>query len=271
MRSIVVALAVLLAVSWITEAQRLGAPSLRWSTIHTEHFRVTFPAGLEGLAQEAAIAAEDAYQYVLTKLGYALSEKVDIVLCDALDTVHRELDIFQNRLTICVAQADLAERFNPKFPSWVQQSVFSLYAQLASADYVFGVSEVLRPLLGKLVLPNLKSAELLEGIGEYLAEEALNTPPDLRAGIGGAHRFIRSLEGRFGPEFLKEWHRLQANDLWATLSLGLGSDYDRIFRRLTKESFRQIQTSPGPDLSPDPSPEGGGEFPPFRFREGAGG
>lgn len=240
MRSIVVALTVLLGLSWGTSGQRLGEPSLVWHTIHTEHFRVTFPSGLEGLAQEAAVAAEDAYQYLLTKLAYAPSERVDLVLCDARDTAHRELDIFQNRITICVAQGDLAERFNPKFPSWVEQSVFVLYAQLVSADYVFGISEVLRPLLGKLVLPNLKSSELLAGIGEYLAEEALNTPPDARLPIGGEHRFVRFLAERFGPEFLKEWHRLQANDPKATLSLGLWNDRDQIFRRLTGKSFAQI-------------------------------
>jgi hypothetical protein len=234
------AMGVLLWLPWLACAQRLGEPTLAWYTIHTEHFRVTFPAGLEGLAQEATVAAEEAHQYLLTKLGYAPPEKIDIVLCDATDTAYRELDVFQSRITICVAQGDLAERFNPKFPSWVQQSVFSEYAQLVSADFVFGFSEVLRPLLGKLILPNLKSSELLEGIGEYLAQEALNTPPDVRPGIGGEHRFVRYLEERFGSDFLKEWHRLRANDPWATLSLGLWSNDDRIFRRLTGRSLAQI-------------------------------
>jgi hypothetical protein len=205
------ALGVLLWLPWLACAQRLGEPTLAWYTIHTEHFRVTFPAGLEGLAQEVTVAAEEAHQYLLTKLGYAPPEKIDIVLCDATDTAYRELDVFQNKITICVAQGDLAERFNPKFPSWVQQSVFSEYAQLVSADFVFGFSGVLRPLLGKLILPNLKSSELLEGIGEYLAQEALNTPPDVRPGIGGEHRFVRYLEEHFGSDFLKEWHRLRAN------------------------------------------------------------
>ncbi len=235
----VLALGVLLGLPWLAFAQRLGEPSLSWYTVHTEHFRVTFPAGLEGLAQEATVAAEDAYQYLLAKLGYAPPEKIDIVLCDATDTAHRELDIFQNKITIYVAQGDLAERFNPKFPSWVQQSVFSEYAQLVSADFVFGVSEVLRPLLGKLILPNFKSSELLAGIGEYLAEEALNTPPDVRPGIGGEHRFVRYLEERFGSDFLKEWHRLRANDPWATLSLGLWSDDEKIFRRLAGKSLEK--------------------------------
>ncbi|MFN4218292.1 MAG: TolB family protein [Candidatus Bipolaricaulia bacterium] len=238
---IVVPVLIFVGLPWLGYAQRLGEPSLVWYTVHTEHFRVTFPMGLDGLAQEAAVAAEDAYQYLLTKLGYAPSGKTDIVLCDATDTVHRELDIFQNRIIICVAQGGLAERFNPKFPSWVQQSVFALYAQLVSADFVFGVSEVLRPLLGKLVLPNLKPPALLTGIGEYLAEEALSTPPDVRPGIGREHRFVRYLVERFGSDFLREWHRLQANDLGATLSLGLWSDYDRIFRRLTGKSFAQIK------------------------------
>ncbi len=261
----VISVVVLLGLPWLGYAQRLGEPALVWSTIHSEHFRVTFPLGLEGLAQEAVVAAEDAYQYLLKELDYAPSEKIDIVLCDAFDTAHRELDVFQNRLTICVAQGDMAARFNPKFPSWVESSVFALYAQLMSADLVFGLSEVLRPLLGKLVLPNLKSSELLAGIGEYLAEEALSTPPDVRPGIGGQHHFVRYLKERFGSEFLKEWHRRQANDPRATLSLGLLSEYDRIFQRLTGKSFTHIveewEDSPSPpDLSPNPSPkEGGGK------------
>jgi hypothetical protein len=264
MRS-VLALGVLLGLPWLAFAQRLGEPTLAWYTIHTEHFRVTFPAGLEGLAQEATVAAEEAHQYLLTKLGYAPPEKIDIVLCDATDTAHRELDVFQNKITICVAQGDLTERFNPKFPSWVRQSVFSEYAQLVSADFVFGFSEVLRPLLGKLILPNLKSSELLEGIGEYLAEEALNTPPDVRSGIGGEHRFVRYLEERFGSDFLREWHRLRANDPWATLSLGLWSNDDRIFRRLTGRSLAQIVADSADasvlkhtDLTPSPFPKGKG-------------
>ncbi len=245
--------AVLLWWPWLGYGQRLGEPSLVWHTIHTEHFRVTFPEGLEGLAQEAAVAAENAYQYLLTRLDYAPSQKVDIVLCDATDTPHRELDVFQNRITICVAQANMAERFNPKFPSWVEQSVFALYAQFVSAHFVFGFSEVVRPLLGTLVLPNLKSSGLLAGIGEYLAEEALNTPPDIRSGIGGEHQFVRYLTERFGADLLQKWHRLQANDLWATLSLGFVSDHDRIFQRLTGKSFTQI-VQEWKDLSPLPSP-----------------
>jgi hypothetical protein len=275
---LVVALGVLLWLPWLAFAQRLGEPTLAWYTIHTEHFRVTFPAGLEGLAQEATVAAEDAYQYLLTKLGYAPQEKIDIVLCDATDTAHRELNVFQSRITICVAQGDLAERFNPKFPSWVQQSVFSEYAQFVSADLVFGFSEVLRPLLGKLILPNFKSSGLLEGIGEYLAEEALNTPPDVRSGIGGEHRFMRYLEERFGSDFLKEWHRLRANDPWATLSLGLWSNDDRIFRRLTGSSLAQIVADSADasvlkraDLTPSPFPKGKGpgERSPDAYKSGS--
>ncbi len=247
---IVISVLSLVWLPWLVYGQRLGEPALVWSTIHTEHFRVTFPVGLEGLAQEASVAAEDAYQYLLAQLSYAPSGKIDIVLCDATDTAHRELDIFQGRITICVAQGDLAERYNPKFPSWVEQSVFALYAQLVSADFVFGVSEVLRPLLGRLVLPNLKPSGLLAGIGEYLAEEALSTPPDVRVGIGREHRLVRYLAERFGADFLREWHRLQANDLRATLSLGFWSDYDRIFRRLTGSPFPW--PSPRPAATPLP-------------------
>lgn len=237
------AVMMLFGLSELAYAQiRLGEPQLAWYTLHTEHFRVTFPVGLEGLAQEAAVAAEDAYQYLFAQFGYAPSEKLDIVLCDATDTAHRELEIFQDRITICVAQGDVAERFNPKFPSWVQQSVFLEYAQFVSADLVFGFSEVLRPLVGKLILPNFKSQELLEGIGEYLAEEALSTPPDVRPGIGGEHWVVRYLAERFGPDFLKAWHQLQANDPKAALTFGLLSDRDRILRRLTGKSFAEIFT-----------------------------
>lgn len=251
----------LLSPHWIAQAQpeRLAEPGSVWLTVQTEHFRITFPVGLEGLAQEAAVAAEDAYQYLRAELGYAPSAKTDIVLCDATDTAYRDLEIFQSKIILCVAQGELAERFNPKFPSWVQQSVFSQYAQLVSADFVFGFSEALRPVLGKIIIPNLKSQKLLAGLGEYFAEKALHTPPDTRttmelfqglsehkslsveqqAAQGGTW-FFRYLTERFGSQSIAEWHRLQANDLRANLSLGLWSDSERMWPRLTGKSLPQI-------------------------------
>jgi hypothetical protein len=118
------ALGVLLWLPWLACAQRLGEPTLAWYTIHTEHFRVTFPAGLEGLAQEATVAAEDAYQYLLTKLGYAPPEKIDIVLCDATDTAYRELDVFQSRITICVAQGISLSALTPNSQAGCSRASF---------------------------------------------------------------------------------------------------------------------------------------------------
>ncbi len=233
----------------------LGEPGLRWYTLQTEHFRITFPLGLEGLAQEAAVAAEEAHGWLSHELGYAPHNKVDIVLCDATDVAHRGLEIFENKITICVAQGKLAENFNPRLSSWVRQSVFVQYAQLVSADFVFGLSEALRPLMGKTILPNRKPLTLLEGLATYLTEKTLRVPQDTRTAmelralllaektVSPEHAeswFFRYLTEQFGPEIIREWHRLQANDLQATLTLGFLSGRDQFFRRLTGRSFEQI-------------------------------
>lgn len=245
----------LLWLPWTTYAQRLGEPGLRWYTLQTEHFRITFPLGLEGLAQEAAVAAEEAHGWLSHELGYAPHNKVDIVLCDATDVAQRELEFLENKITIYVSQGELAENFNPKLSSWVRQSVFVQYAQLVSVDFVFGLSEALRPLLGKTVLPNRKPPTLLEGLAAYLTEKTLRVPQDTRTAmelralvlaektVSPEHAgswFFRYLTEQFGPEIIREWHRLQANDLRATLTLGFLSDRDQFFRRLTGRSFEQI-------------------------------
>lgn len=233
----------------------LGEPGLRWYTLQTEHFRITFPLGLEGLAQEAAVAAEEAHSWLSHELGYAPHNKVDIVLCDATDVAHRELEIFENKITICVAQGELAENFNPQLSSWVRQSVFVQYAKLLSVDFVFGLSEALRPFMGKAILPNRKPLTLLEGLAAYLTEKTLKVPQDTRTAMElralllaektvwpehAGSWFFRYLTERFGPDIIREWHRLQANDLRATLTLGFLSDRDQFFRRLTGRSFAQI-------------------------------
>ncbi len=252
---LVVLLATLLWLPWTTYAQRLGEPGLRWYTLQTEHFRITFPLGLEGLAQEAAVAAEEAHDWLSHELGYAPQNKVDIVLCDATDVAQRELEFLENKITIYVAQGELAGNFNPKLSSWVRQSVFVQYAQLVSVDFVFGLSEALRPLMGKTVLPNRKPLTLLEGLAAYLTEKTLRVPQDTRTAMElralvlaektvlpehAGSWFFRYLTEQFGPEIIREWHRLQANDLRATLTLGFLSDRDQFFRRLTGRSFAQI-------------------------------
>jgi Tol biopolymer transport system component len=252
---ILVFIVTLLWLPWTTYAQRLGEPGLYWYTLQTEHFRITFPVGLDGLAQEAAVEAESAYRWFLQKLGYAPQGQTDIVLCDATDIAQQELEIFENKIIIYIAHGELAENFNPKFSSWVRQSVFSQYARLVSADFVFGLSEALRPLVGKAILPNWKSPALLRGLAEYLTEQALDVPPDAQTAMhlrtllvakkpvsperAGAW-FIRYLAERFGEDVLTRWHQVRANDIGATLSLGFLGDAERLFRRLTGQSLSQI-------------------------------
>lgn len=124
------------SLGWAAEAQLLGAPELSWQTLETAHFRVIFPEGLEGLAQEAAIAAEEVRAFLLPELGYAPSDKIDLVLHDSTDLSEIAIDALSNKITISVAHAECTSRA----ASGLQAAIFRGYAHLIETDLIFGLA-----------------------------------------------------------------------------------------------------------------------------------
>ncbi|MCI2431567.1 hypothetical protein LM602_03285, partial [Candidatus Acetothermia bacterium] len=115
---------------------------LHWQTIETAHFRVIFPVGLEGLAQEAVVALEAA-RGALQERGYVPTDKIDLVLHDSSDLGEVTVDVLSNRILLSVAQAECAAPVE----SLLQAAIFEGYESLVRRSAGPDAPQILRPWL----------------------------------------------------------------------------------------------------------------------------
>lgn len=76
---------VLMALAFVPTAAAGQAPHENWRTLQTEHFRITFAAGMEDLARRAGDRAERAYTNLSATLIDPPNGKVDVLLTDHAD------------------------------------------------------------------------------------------------------------------------------------------------------------------------------------------
>lgn len=145
-------------------------PALNWYTIETPHFRVIYHEGAEGQAQKTAEASEEAWEYWTEKLGYSPERKVDVVVVDQTDGPNGFANLVPNNQFVdFTSSAGFATGFgNSEVNSWEDLLAFHEYGHIADLDFVSGLSETLRGIFGRNVVPGTSEPTLLvEGIPTY--------------------------------------------------------------------------------------------------------
>ena len=154
----------------------LGAPAARaqltppyeWRVMETEHFRIIFHPEVEGLAREAAVAAEDAYRRWARELQTTPPPITDIVVIDVDDAPNGFADAFNLTSWEFTSQVQFGVFFGGRIPSNMADTVYHEYWHIADIDKVSGPSEKLRRIFGRIVLPNdLKPLFNIEGSATY--------------------------------------------------------------------------------------------------------
>lgn len=158
-------------------------PTLKWWVLETDHFYIVFHSGTEGLAQKAALAAEEAYAFLTEELKHIPSSKTVITIADIADRTVGSADPWFNQIRIGTAFA--RTWLNPRSPSWPQTVVFHEYAHIVDINKISGSgAKFLRGLLGPSITPNLsKPVVFIEGIPAYekllmYGESRANNPRD---------------------------------------------------------------------------------------------
>ena len=169
--ALLVAAVVLLAVSSESRAQIFGLgfdPRLEWKTLTTEHFRVHFHQGLEGVAHLTARYAEEFYPVLVEEFGEA-PPVIDIVLVDPFDFSNGFATLFPNdEVVLFASQYRLSDWFNARLESWWKAVLFHELVHAVDLDQTRGWPKVLRRVLGKIVLPNsVKPIPFIEGLAVY--------------------------------------------------------------------------------------------------------
>jgi Tol biopolymer transport system component len=145
-----------------------GAPPMHWKVVETPHFRVLFHPGVEGLAHEAALAAEEAYEMWAKELNSPVLGKISLVVIDNDDSPNGFADTFDLITWEYLAQVQFGNAFGGQVPSNLGDTIFHEYWHVNDIDKVHGISALLRLLFGRIILPGgTKPFFSIEGSAVY--------------------------------------------------------------------------------------------------------
>ena len=178
-RRLFVALVTLVTVAFVLGAQPTPAraasdPSLRWYTIHTAHFRITYHSGLEQLGQHVATIAEGIYGNMSGAVGWTPSDVTDIALIDSSESANGSAGALPyNAIRLLVtAPEDMSPLGD--VDDWYLELVTHEYTHILHTDHIRGLPAIVNAVLGKTLAPNqVQPRWILEGLGVY--EESART------------------------------------------------------------------------------------------------
>lgn len=187
-------------------------PSLRWQTLETEHFRITYhtpgtgPDGqpLPGsderqLAEEMAVDAEVAWSKLTVELATVPRERVEIVLVDWTDDANGYASILpQNHIVIFVTAPE-ADSTLGLYRDWNEAIITHELTHILHMDTVEGLPAAARAVLGRVVSTHqLSPGWMTEGLATF--EETRHTAGGRgRSALVDMIKRTAVLEDRFPP------------------------------------------------------------------------
>jgi len=145
-------------------ARPIQDPKLKWHTISTDHFRITYHTGLKDMAVHLANAAEEARRRLIVFLGYEPKGKVELMLVDYLDDSNAiTFTAPDNRIHIyATSPPDLSTLED--YDDWMLALMVHEYTHVLHLDNWGGIMTVLNHIFGKQFLPNaVQPLWVLEG------------------------------------------------------------------------------------------------------------
>lgn len=144
-------------------------PTLRFYTIETEHFRVTYHSGLEEVAQHVASTAESIHGSMTLAMGYTpTKEKTEFLLLDSTESANGSAtSLPYNAIRLLVTAP---EDFSPlgDVDDWYLELVTHEYTHVLHTDNIRGIPAIFNAVLGKTISPNqIQPRWILEGYGVF--------------------------------------------------------------------------------------------------------
>ena len=132
---------------------RAQAPDEAWRTLDTEHFRITFPEGLEVLGRRAGARAERAWAELSHGFVKAPSGKIDILLTDHSDVTNGFAQVTpSNRITV-FARPPTDDPGLGYFDDWMELVITHELTHIFHLDEAGTLGRGLRSLFGRVPTP----------------------------------------------------------------------------------------------------------------------
>ncbi len=163
--------------AWVGYSPRARAasdPKLLWKTLETAHFRINFYSTEDEVAEHIATLAEGIYARLVPAVGWAPSEKTEILLADQTDSANGSAsalpyDTVQLNVTAPDDMSPLGD-----VDDWYLELVTHEYTHILHTDHIRGIPALINRILGKTLAPNqVQPHWLLEGLAVF--EESART------------------------------------------------------------------------------------------------
>ncbi len=152
-----------------TPAHAVSDPSLRWYTIETPHFRITYHSGIERVAQHVANVCEGIYDAMRGAVGWTPGEPTEIILSDFSESANGSAGALPYNAIHLIVTAP--EDMSPlgDVDDWFLELVTHEYTHILHTDHIRGLPALINAVLGKTLAPNqVQPRWILEGLGVYM-------------------------------------------------------------------------------------------------------
>jgi hypothetical protein len=165
---------VLASVAFVPTARAANDPKLVWKTLETAHFRINYYSTEDEVAAHVATLAEGIYGRLVPAVGWAPSEKTEVLLSDQTDSANGSataLPYDAVRLNV-TAPDDMSPLGD--VDDWYLELVTHEYTHILHTDHIQGIPALVNKILGKTLAPNqVQPHWLLEGLAVF--EESART------------------------------------------------------------------------------------------------
>ncbi len=124
-------------------------PDEAWRTLETNHFRVTYPAGLLDLAQRAGHRAETAWDLLSEQFVEAPGGKVDLVVSDHADISNGFARVFPSNRIFIFAPPPVDGFGLAHMDEWMELVITHELVHIFHEDLARGLGGALRKVLGR--------------------------------------------------------------------------------------------------------------------------
>jgi Tol biopolymer transport system component len=179
-RRILIRAALLLAVAgaayvggpegFVTRAAAQIPPDADWRTFTTDHFRVTYSAGLEPVARRAAARAEHAYELLASELTEPPSGVIDLVIANNVDAPNGYATPIPNNRIVVYAHPPVSEPALAYYDDWLGLVVLHELVHIFHLDQAEGIWDRLRSVFGRstVLFPHFfTTGWFLEGLATF--------------------------------------------------------------------------------------------------------
>lgn len=143
-------------------------PNLKWETLISPHFRITFYSGERDIAEHVADVAETIFDDMTKGIGWRPAERTEIALVDYYESANGfASSIPYNAITLYVtAPEDLSPLGD--VDDWFTELVTHEYTHTLHVDQARGLPAIINTVMGRSWFPNqIQPRWLLEGFAVY--------------------------------------------------------------------------------------------------------